>query len=101
MDQMIIHRGGELITRDQLDLIKVPEATDSYVPVSHYGLADRMRTMSQDILRDYTLVGENYAVARQGNQMFAVLKFKGGQGEMRFPWRSEIPMTGAWPWGLP
>ena len=74
---MIIHRGGELITRDQLDLIKVPEPTDSYVPVSHYGLADRMRTMSQDILRDYALVGENYAVARQGNQMFAVLKFKG------------------------
>ena len=34
MDQMVIHRGGEVITRDQLDLIKVPESTDTYIPVS-------------------------------------------------------------------
>lgn len=75
MDGILLHRGGELITRDQLDLIKMPEPTDTYTPVSHYELADKMLTMSQDILRDYVLAGENYAVARQGNQLFAVLKF--------------------------
>jgi hypothetical protein len=30
--EMIIHRGGELVLKDQLDLIKVPQATDSYIP---------------------------------------------------------------------
>lgn len=82
MDQMIIHRGGSIITRDQLDLIKTPEATDSYVPVSHYALADKVLTFSRDILRDYALIGETYAVARQGNQMFALLKFKSDNEEM-------------------
>jgi len=82
MNGLIVHRGGELVTKDQLDLVKLPEATESYQPVSHYHLADKMLTISQDILRDYALVGENYAIARQGNQMFAVLKFKKDQTDM-------------------
>jgi hypothetical protein len=39
-------------------------------------------TIGQDILRDYTLIGESYGIARQGNQLFAVLKFKGGRSEL-------------------
>ncbi len=34
MNQIIMHRGGEPVTRDQLDLIPMPEPTESYVPVS-------------------------------------------------------------------
>lgn len=79
---MTIHRGGEIVRRDELDLIPLPTATDSYVPVSHYALTDKVLTISRDILRDYTLIGENYAVARQGNQMFALLKFKIDNEEM-------------------
>jgi len=82
MKEMMMHKGGELITRDQLDLIPVPEPTESYVPVSHYHLADKFLTISQDILRDYVLIGENYGIARQGNQLFAVLKFKNEKSEM-------------------
>ncbi len=82
MTEILMHRGGELVTRDRLDLIPMPEATESYVPVSHYHLADKFLTISQDILRDYTLIGENYGIARQGNQLFAVLKFKNEQSEM-------------------
>jgi len=36
MTEILMHRGGELVTRDQLDLIPLPEQTESYVPVSHY-----------------------------------------------------------------
>lgn len=82
MSELLLHRGGELVTRDQLDLIALPEATDSYIPVSHYHLADKMLTISQDILRDYVLIGENYGIARQGNQLFAVLKFQNEKAEM-------------------
>jgi hypothetical protein len=82
MNQILMHRGGELVTREQLDLIAMPEPTESYVPVSHYHLADKLLTISQDILRDYILIGENYGIARQGNQLFAVLKFKGEKTDM-------------------
>jgi len=82
VEEMIIHRGGELITREQLDLIRVPEETDSYIPVSHYHLADKLVKVSTDILRDYVLVGEQYAVARNGNQMFALLKFQREESDM-------------------
>ncbi|MHB8089962.1 MAG: DUF932 domain-containing protein, partial [Anaerolineaceae bacterium] len=82
MDGLMMHRGGELVSREQLDLIALPEATESYIPVSHYHLTDKMLTISQDILRDYTLIGENYGIARQGNQLFAVLKFKNEKSEM-------------------
>jgi hypothetical protein len=77
-----MHKGGELVSRERLDLIPMPEANDSYVPVSHYHLTDKMLTISQDILRDYTLIGENYGIARQGNQLFAVLKFQNEKSEM-------------------
>lgn len=76
MEGMILHRGGQLVTKADLDLIQLPEATGSYTPVSHYQLADRITTISRDILTDYALVGEKYAIARQGNQMFAFLQFK-------------------------
>jgi hypothetical protein len=52
------------------------------MPVSHYHLADKFLTISQDILRDYALVGESYGIARQGNQLFAVLKFENGKAEI-------------------
>jgi len=77
-----MHRGGELVTRDRLDLIPMPEPTESYVPVSHYHLADKFLTISQDILRDYVLIGENYGIARQGNQLFAVLKFRNDKSDL-------------------
>jgi hypothetical protein len=76
MEGLLVHRGGEILKREELDLIKLPEPTESYFPVSHYHLSDKLVTIASEILRDYTLIGENYAVARQGNQMFAVLKFQ-------------------------
>ncbi len=82
MTELFVHRGGEIVTRDQLDLIQTPETTDSYVPVPHYHLAGKLVSLSSDILRDYTLIGENYAIARQGNQMFAVLKFQREESDM-------------------
>jgi len=80
---LLMHKeGGRYVTKDDLDLITMPEPTESYVPVSHYHLADKLLTIGQDILRDYTLIGENYGIARQGNQLFAVLKFQNEKSEL-------------------
>ena len=79
---MMLHAGGKQVSRADLDLIPLPEATDSYTPVSHYHLTERIATISRDILTDYTLIGEQYALARQGQQMFAYLQFKNAEKDM-------------------
>lgn len=82
MQGMMLHRGGQEVTRQELDLIQTPPQTDSYTPVSHYHLSDKLLTISRDILTDYALVGEKYAIARQGAQMFAFLQFKQSADDM-------------------
>jgi len=82
MEGLLLHRGGQEVSKAELDLIPLPEATESYVPVSHYHLANRLLTISQDILTDYVLIGENYGLARQGQQLFALLKFKNTETDM-------------------
>ena len=43
MSDLMIHtKGSKVVTREELDLIPLPEATDSYVVVSHYHLSDRI-----------------------------------------------------------
>jgi hypothetical protein len=82
MNELVLHRGAVKATRGELDLIQVPAPTESYQPVSHFDLASKLITIGQDILTDYTLVGENYGLARQGQQLFAVLKFQKGDNGM-------------------
>lgn len=82
MSELVLHRGGNLVTKPELDLVPLPEATDSYIPVSHYHLADKFLTISRDLLTDYVLVSEQYALARQGQQFFAILNFRRDHQEM-------------------
>ena len=82
MSDLITQRGSQLVTRDQLDLVPVPEQTESYIPVSHYDLAEKIYSLSSEILKDYTILGESYAVSRNGNQLFALLNFKRENAEM-------------------
>lgn len=82
MSDLITQRGSQLITRDQLDLIPLPEETESYVPVSHYHLSGKILSLTTEILKDYTLAGESYAVSRNGNQLFALLNFQREQREI-------------------
>ncbi|NQU80558.1 MAG: DUF932 domain-containing protein [Bacteroidetes bacterium] len=82
MSDLVLHRGAQQVEKDALDLVQLPDQTDSYVPVSHYELANSLTTIGQDILTDYALIGENYALARQGQQLFAVLKFKKDNADM-------------------
>ena len=79
MDEMILHRGGQVVSKQELDLIPVPSETDSYIPVSHYHLADKLLTVRRISSPTLSWSGENYAIARQGQQLFALLKFKTGQ----------------------
>ena len=79
---LMVHAGGNIVTRDDLSLVEVPEATESYTPVPHNHLAETLLTIGRDILKGYALDGEQYALAREGNQMFGVFTFKGEHPEM-------------------
>ncbi len=79
---LLVHRGGQIVTRDDLALVPVPEATDSYVPVPHNHLADTLSTIGRDILKGFTLTKEQYALAREGQQMFGVLAFRSDHSEL-------------------
>jgi hypothetical protein len=79
---LTVHAGGKFATRDELSLIPVPVETESYTPVPHNHLAETLTTIGRDILQGYELESEQYALAREGNQMFGVLTFRGEHPEM-------------------
>jgi hypothetical protein len=79
---LMVHAGGKFATRDDLAIIEVPEATDSYTPVPHDQLAETLITIGRDMLKEYSLESEQYALAREGNQMFGVLTFRGEHTDM-------------------
>jgi hypothetical protein len=82
MSDLLTQRGSQLVTRDQLDLVPLPEETESYIPVPHYHLAGKILSLTGEILKDYTLAGETYAVSRSGNQLFALLNFRREHNEI-------------------
>jgi hypothetical protein len=83
MNDLMIHtNGGKCVGRDELEAIPVPEATASYQPVSHFVLANTLATIGQDLLRGYTLAKEQYGLARQGKQMFAIQTYSRDNSEM-------------------
>lgn len=79
---LMLHCGGKACTRDELDLIPLPEKTATYQPVSHYTLTKKLLTISQDIMTGFVLAGEKYGIARDGNQLFAVLQFRNAHEDM-------------------
>jgi len=79
---LVVHAGGRVVTRDDLALVEVPPATDSYSPVPHERLADTLSTIGSDILKGFALEKEQYALAREGKQMFGVLVFQNDSTEL-------------------
>src|SRR5512135_1718375 len=79
---LLVHRGGHTVTKDELAFIPVPEATESYLPVPHNHLAETLSIIGQDILKGFTLHKEQYALARDGNQLFALHTYKASHAEL-------------------
>ncbi len=67
MNGLMLHCGGKSASLGELDLIAMPQATETYQPVSHYLLARKALTITQDLLKGYVLNSESYGLAREGN----------------------------------
>lgn len=73
---------GQKVDYDDLKMINPPEATKSYTPVLHHELADMVKRIGTEVLHDFAFHKEEYALARDGNQLFAVHSYKNSSTEM-------------------
>ena len=64
---LLIHKGGEYCSLDDLRDIPLPQETRTYKPVSHYDLAKNLAEVSGGLLRGYQLDKAQYGLARDGN----------------------------------
>ena len=78
--------GATLITSrevklNDLESIEMPEATKSYVPVSHYDLAMNVGSIGERVI-DKELHSKRFGLARKGQHMFATYTFKNDEDEV-------------------
>lgn len=77
---LVLHAGAQQVSRVDLGEVPLPEETNSYCPVGHLTLIEKLDGMARDLLhRD--LVRESFGLAREGRQMFGVLTYKNGEDE--------------------
>lgn len=76
MTGLIVHAGGEVVSRDQIDMIATPDGTHTWTPVPH---ADVIRLVEQSITTSgLTISDSSFALARNGARMFGVITLAGG-----------------------
>ena len=82
MSQLMLHRGGWEATKADLASVPVPAATDSYVPVPYGRFVEEVELHVPRF--GLTIAEEQFALARDGQQMFGVLTCTNGHGSEDF-----------------
>jgi hypothetical protein len=76
MNQLMVHAGGWTATAADLAAVPVPEETASYFPVPHARFVEEVALHVPRF--GLTVEREEYALAREGQQMFGVLTCRNG-----------------------
>lgn len=74
---MLIHCGGERVPMRKLAEVPLPEATDTYYPISHTAIAELLRETVTELGE---VTEEEYALNREGAHAFGLLSLKVGDG---------------------
>lgn len=74
----LIMENGNYCSLNDLRLVKLPQETRTYKPVSHFDLVKNLGEVSSGLLRGYRLDNTQYGLARDGNQMFGVHTYQNG-----------------------
>jgi hypothetical protein len=77
MSRLILHRGGWEATKADLAAVPVPEPTESYHPVPYARFVEEVELHVPRF--GLTIESEQFALAREGNQMFGVLTCANGK----------------------
>ena len=75
---LLMQRGGEVATLENVKEIPIPKATRTYQPVSHEQLSTMLLQMAAHLLPGYSHDSSQYGLAADGNKMFGVHTFKNG-----------------------
>ena len=81
---LLLHRGAQDIEYDDLKEIPIPKETSSYKPVTHHELADKLKTMTLDLMPEYAHAQSQYGVTREGQKLFGLHTFQNGDQELGF-----------------
>jgi len=76
MTQLLLHRGGQECSLDDLRSIPVPPRTNSFVPISHYDFSMKIGSIAQDLLPEYKLERSRFGTARSHQQLFGIHTFR-------------------------
>ncbi len=79
---LLLHKGAEPATIEQLAMIPLPQETRSYKPVAHHDLANMLSSMAANLLPEFELVNTQFGLARDGQKMFGVHTFKNGDSAL-------------------
>ena len=79
---LLLHKGAEPATIEQLAMIPLPQETRSYKPVAHHDLANMLRSMASNLLPEFELVNTQFGLARDGAKMFGLHTFKNGDSAL-------------------
>jgi hypothetical protein len=82
MTDLMLHRGGWNATKADLASVEVPDATASYVPVPHGRFLEEIELHVPRF--GLAIVKSEYALARDGQQMFAVLHCENGTASTKY-----------------
>jgi hypothetical protein len=74
--------GKNRVSFKDLQNVPPPQKTKSYVPVLHSELARLVKDIGSDVLHGFTFHKEQYVLARDGNQMFAIHSYQNSSDEM-------------------
>src|SRR5690348_15710200 len=68
---LIAHRGAQIMTREDLVALPIPDATRTHVPIAHHKICEALvETLG---FRHIKVVREEYAATPDGSKMFGVL----------------------------
>ena len=76
MTGLIVHAGGKVVDRNEIDNVPVPHATHTWTPVAH---GDVVRMVEQSLTTTgMEVTNSSFALAAGGARMFGVITLAGG-----------------------
>lgn len=74
--RLMLHRGAQTATRDEVARVATPTRTRTWVPISHSTLLDGVQSALERA--GLTVAGEDHALGRDGDRLFSLLRLAAG-----------------------
>jgi len=79
---LMTHIGARKVTRQELSLVRIPPATETFKPIAHAALIDELEGALA--FRHISIVRDEYAVSPDGMKLFGLLELDADHEGVRF-----------------